>query len=886
MPFDSSDVHEFLINGTLVGTFNTTGLTLPSSSVLNVLRSSAPTSPASGDLWITSNGLFARVGSTTQSITSFTGGTLSSTLTLATGSTTVAPLKFVQGAATLTTPVAGAVEFDGSSLLVTNSGAQRKTVAFTDSNITGTAAGVTGVVAIANGGTGNSAVPTAGTTLIGNSSGGYSQAFLTAGAGITITSASGSITIAATGGGGGGMSNPMTTVGDLIVGGTSGTPTRLGRGTSGGSGNVVSGFLTSGSTTPVWVNYLDLGWDSAAKRLGIGVEPLYAIHASYNNVNPDGLTLQNGQGEAQISVQGSSASYGEIRLRAAAGLNTTNYIEYKRGTLVFDKFSTAETSDATYQFSSRTTKFLTLIPSFATYGNVASDAFNIRGTDAIGGTNTNTNTGSIGILTGAPTGSGVGGSITLQSRFGGTSGTTLNTAYGLLFSLDSSYNRQFVFEKTDYNSDTVVQTGEGSLLLAAWDTNANTRVRVQNSSQGVSASAALSAQVDLNGLGTTFRDLGLVAYGSGVTAAGSVQPVGGALYSNMTAGLSIVQSTAANISFYTGGTAAANLKMTLLSGGNLYLGSDTANPVAGITTAGEFISGKLRTAGYFFDAQTTGTAAYARVNTVNNTGIAQYVLTASSTTPSSAVMRLYANDNGAVTGVGRAGTLLFLNATNTGGMSFAVGQPQLFRFYTGSTSPDETNIRAVISIKGLSIGNYRGLTTVKSETAYTGIGFYPVAGTTYTVGVDVPDSDIGSSGLTIRAGNAGNGLGTLSDANGGTLSLLAGQSTGRGTSSIVFQTAIGGAAGTGVNTLTQRLIIDYQGNVALGTGALTSASVGGFFFLPTLPLASGTPATPVNLAATPAYPYSGRSAMVFDTTGNKLWIYNPVTAAWKSVTLA
>ena len=886
MPFDSSDVHEFTINGSLVGTFNSAGLALPSSSVLNVLRTSAPSSPASGDLWITSNGLFARVGSTTQTITAFTGGTLSSTLTLATGSTTVAPLKFVAGASTLSSPVAGAVEFDGTNLLVTNAGSQRKTVAFTDSNITGTAANVSGTVDIAHGGTGNTATPNAGTILIANSSGGYSQAFLTQGSGISITSASGSITIAATGGGGGGMSNPMATVGDMIVGGASGTPTRLGRGTSSSSGNVVSGLLSSGSTTPVWTDYLDLGWDSTAKRLGIGVLPSSVIHAAYNNASADGLTLQNSGGEAQISIQGSSASYGEVRLRAASGLNTTSYIEYKRGTLVFDKFSTAESSDATYQFSSRTTKFLTLIPNFMTYGNTAANGFTVRGTDAVAGTDTNTGTGAISILTGAPTGSGAGGNITLQSRFGGNSGTTANTAYGLLFSLESSVNKQFVFEKTDVNSDTIIPTNEGSLLMAAWDTNANTRIRVQNSSQGVSASAALSAQVDINGFGTTYRDLGLIAYGGGVTAAGAVQPVGGALYSNMSAGLSIVQTTAANISFYTGGTGAANLKMTLLSGGNLYLGSDTANPVAGITTTGEFISGKLRTVGYFFDAQTTGTAAYARLNSVNNSGIVQYAMTASSTNPSTALMRLYANDNGVITGVGRAGTMLFLNASNTGGMSFAVGTTPYFRFYTGSTTPGDANIRAVISAKGLSVGGYQGLTTVKSETAYTGVGFYPVAGTTYTVGVDDPDSDINASNLTVRAGKAGSGLLTLADANGGTLSLLAGSSTGRGTSSIVFQTAVGGAAGTTVNALATRLTIDYQGNIALGTGALTSASVGGFFFLPTLPLASGTPATPVNLAASPIYPYSGRSAMVFDTTGNKLWIYNPVAAAWKSVTLA
>jgi hypothetical protein len=55
---------------------------------------------------------------------------------------------------------------------------------------------------------------------------------LKAGSNVTISSDSSEITISSTGGGGGGMSNPMTTSGDLIVGGTSGTPTRLGVGSA------------------------------------------------------------------------------------------------------------------------------------------------------------------------------------------------------------------------------------------------------------------------------------------------------------------------------------------------------------------------------------------------------------------------------------------------------------------------------------------------------------------------------------------------------------------------------------------------------------------------------------------------------------------------------
>lgn len=70
-------------------------------------------------------------------------------------------------------------------------------------NISGNAANVTGTVAVANGGTGQTTY-TDGQLLIGNTAtGGLSKATLTAGSNVTITNGNGTITIASTGGGGG-----------------------------------------------------------------------------------------------------------------------------------------------------------------------------------------------------------------------------------------------------------------------------------------------------------------------------------------------------------------------------------------------------------------------------------------------------------------------------------------------------------------------------------------------------------------------------------------------------------------------------------------------------------------------------------------------------------
>jgi hypothetical protein len=62
-------------------------------------------------------------------------------------------------------------------------------------NTTGTAANVTGTVAVTSGGTGLTTTPANGALDIGNGSG-FSRATLTAGTGITVTNASGAITIA------------------------------------------------------------------------------------------------------------------------------------------------------------------------------------------------------------------------------------------------------------------------------------------------------------------------------------------------------------------------------------------------------------------------------------------------------------------------------------------------------------------------------------------------------------------------------------------------------------------------------------------------------------------------------------------------------------------
>jgi hypothetical protein len=87
-------------------------------------------------------------------------------------------------------------------------------------NVTGTATNVTGVVAVANGGTGLSSTPANGALNIGNGTG-FTRATLTQGTGITITNGAGSISIAASYAGiGDGQTWQTFTIGTNRISGT------------------------------------------------------------------------------------------------------------------------------------------------------------------------------------------------------------------------------------------------------------------------------------------------------------------------------------------------------------------------------------------------------------------------------------------------------------------------------------------------------------------------------------------------------------------------------------------------------------------------------------------------------------------------------------------
>lgn len=97
---------------------------------------------------VTTRGLLSNAAQSFDGLKTFLdGATVNALLTLATNTTLVAPIKFNSFTSLLTTPTAYTVEYDGTRLYYDNSVAARKSVAFLDDNITGTALGFTSSLA-------------------------------------------------------------------------------------------------------------------------------------------------------------------------------------------------------------------------------------------------------------------------------------------------------------------------------------------------------------------------------------------------------------------------------------------------------------------------------------------------------------------------------------------------------------------------------------------------------------------------------------------------------------------------------------------------------------------------------------------------------------------
>lgn len=102
------------------------------------------------------------------------------------------------------------------------------------------------------------------------------------------------------------------------------------------------------------------------------------------------------------------------------------------------------------------------------------------------------------------------------------------------------------------------------------------------------------------------------------------------------------------------------------------------------------------------------------------------------------------------------------------------------------------------------------------------------------------------------------------------LGLLINQATASGTVTLMQQD--NAAMSFGTNNI-DRMQIDANGNVVVNTGAQATTATNGFLYITTMPgVPTGVPTT-----------HTGRSAIVHDTTNNRLYGYDPVDNVWNNL---
>lgn len=207
---------------------------------------------------------------------------------------------------------------------------------------------------------------------------------------------------------------------------------------------------------------------------------------------------------------------------------------------------------------------------------------------------------------------------------------------------------------------------------------------------------------------------------------------------------------------------------------------------------------------------------------------------------------------------------------------------------TGSGCTNNTCVGsgACATVSGVSTGsNNVGLGV--NALSNGGIGTYNVAigaGANITSTVANNELVIGGTGGGIQTAVIGQGHtnaspqalllkstgGTGTNISGASFTIQPGFGTGTGNGGdFLVKTAPPGSTGTTAGTPVERFRVDKNGNVSVGTAAVSTSATDGFLYIPT------TAGTPTGVPTTK----TGLAATVIDTTNNKICFY--INSAWK-----
>jgi hypothetical protein len=800
-----------------------------------------------------------------------------------------------------------------------------------------------GVFGITRGGTGLSSTPTNGQLLIGNGSG-YTLATLTAGTGISIANGVGSITVTNTLPG---FLNPMTTLGDIIYGGAAGAATRLGGETTATRKFLRSVGVAGAATAPAWdtVTKTDVGlsnventalstwagstnlttlgtvvtgvWNGTKIDVGYGGTGLTSVAANAILIGSTATTL------GTIGPPGSAGTYFLSYSSTLPGYQWTNTIDVADGGTGITSYTVG---DLLYASGSTTLAKLAVVDKGILYGTATGPAYTAVADMAWDNTNKrlgigtatpsyplhvqkNQNATTYSLLFNQDTGNSARAVFLVDTDTSSTGLYTYSSGYttsggqvqagsavgaggsgGLsLIAYNASGVIRFYTSSTSAFRGGINSTGNwgfgpnsgapSTLMYAAYDQNASTSFLIRNQDTGMNASANVFLFTTAN-------------TGLELTSSGATNPNQLKLFSPLSGGLILEASNASGfLAVATGGTYPSSERFRIAANGNVTVDTNTLfvdavnNRVGVGTTTPATVLDILQTvagnAAVNMSNSSADPAANARyiLNNSATSGGLQIRSAGHATEANDLVLYSTANNIRFYTGgnfrmsVGSTGNILmdtntfFLDAANN-------------RIGMGTTTP-QVRLHVDGTAATLSTTLYNNVDSILAvQNGGTGARLVSSTGTPTTI-TNVPALVMLTSRGTVNAATAvssGDYLGrvtwqglttTPSRVDSSEIRAVVDAAPGAGAvpGRLEFWTA-------GAGSTTERMRIDDGGNVVVNTAALATGATDGFLYIPTMP---GAP----TMAPTT---YTGRAAIVFDTTNDRLYVYDPVGVQWRYAT--